>query len=107
MVCHIDSIIGERTARRLATAVVRVEPLLRELHLDGIDIVVIGSLARGEFKSHSDVDFLVRGALDTQGRAQVERAVAAAMRGSGIPYDLIYAADLTAERLKEFERDLG
>jgi predicted nucleotidyltransferase len=107
MVSRIDSIIGERTARRLDTAVARVDPLLRDLRLHGIDIVVIGSLARGEFKSHSDVDFLVRGALDRPGRAKVERAVAAAMRGSGIPYDLIYAADLTPERLTEFERDLG
>jgi hypothetical protein len=28
------------------------------------------------------------------------------MRGSGILYDLIYATDLTPERLKEVERDL-
>ena len=32
--------------------------------------------------------------------------MAAAMHGSGISYDLIYAADLAPERLKEFERDL-
>jgi predicted nucleotidyltransferase len=106
MVSRIDSVIGERTERRRATAVARVEPLLRGLRSDGFDLVVIGSLARREFKSHSDVDFLVRGNLDTRGRAKVERAVAAAMRGSGISYDLIYANDLTPERLKEFERDL-
>jgi predicted nucleotidyltransferase len=106
MVSRIESIIGERTERRRVTAVTRVDPLLRGLHLEGIDIVVIGSLARQEFKSHSDVDFLVRGGADSSGRAKVERAVAAAMRGSGISYDLIYAADLTPERLKEFERDL-
>ena len=106
MVSRIDTIIGERTGRRRSRAVARVDPLLRDLHLDGVDIVVIGSLARGEFKSHSDVDFLVRGRLDTQARAKVERAVAASLRGSGISYDLIYAADLTPERLEEFERDL-
>jgi predicted nucleotidyltransferase len=106
VVSRIDSIIGERTERRRATAIGRVDPLLRDLHLDGVDIVVIGSLARREFKSHSDVDFLVRGGLDTPARAKVERAVAAAMRGSGISYDLVHAADLTPERLKELERDL-
>jgi predicted nucleotidyltransferase len=106
MVSRIDSVIGERTERRRETAVARVEPLLRGLRSDGFDLVMIGSLARREFKSHSDVDFLVRGNLDTQGRAKVERAVAAAMRGSGISYDLIYANDLTPERLREFERDL-
>jgi hypothetical protein len=70
MVSRIDGVIGERTERRRATAVARVDPLLRDLHLDGIDIVVIGSLARRELKSHSDVDFLVRGGLDTQGAGE-------------------------------------
>ena len=65
MVSRIDSIIGERTERRRAMAVARVERLLRELRLEGFDLVVIGSLARRDFKSHSDVDFLVRGGLDT------------------------------------------
>ena len=106
MASRIDSVIGERMERRRATAIACVEPLLRGLRSDGFDVVVIGSLARREFKSHSDVDFLVRGNLDSQGRAKVERAVAAAMRGSGISYDLIYADDLTPERLRKFEHDL-
>lgn len=84
MVSRIDSVIGERAERRLAATVARVNPLLRDLRSDGFDLMVIGSLARREFKSHSDVDFLVRGGLDPQGRAKLERAVAAAMRGSGI-----------------------
>lgn len=106
MASLIDSIINARTERRRAMAIARVEPLLHELRRDGIEVAVIGSLARREFRSHSDVDFLVRGRVDTFERAKVERAVAAAMRGSGISYDLIYAADLSADRLKEFERDL-
>ena len=106
MVSLIGRVIGERTARRRATAVARVDPLLSGLRRDGIDVVVVGSLARKQFGCHSDVDFLVRGDLDTARRVRVERAVAAAMRGSGIACDLIYAIDLTPERLKEFERDL-
>jgi|EndMetStandDraft_4_1072995.scaffolds.fasta_scaffold1341025_2 predicted nucleotidyltransferase len=106
MASQIDGVLGERTARRQATAIARVAPLLHQLRRDGIDIVVIGSLAREQFRSHSDVDLLVRGVLNTSTRTKVERAVAAAMRGSEIPYDLIFAADLTPERLKEFERGL-
>jgi predicted nucleotidyltransferase len=106
MVSRIESIIGERTERRRTTAVARVDALLHDLRRDGFDLAVIGSLARREFKSHSDVDFLVRGDLDTDARAKIERAVAAAMRGSGISYDLIYGSDLNSDRLKEFERDL-
>jgi UTP:GlnB (protein PII) uridylyltransferase len=77
MASRIDSVIGERMERRRATAIACVEPLLRGLRSDGFDVVVIGSLARREFKSHSDVDFLVRGNPDSQGRAKVERAAAA------------------------------
>jgi predicted nucleotidyltransferase len=106
MVSPIDRVIDERTAHRRATAIARVDPLLRGLRRGGIDIVIVGSLARKRFGPHSDVDFLVRGNLDTPKRVKVERAAAAAMRGSGISYDLIYAVDLTPERLKEFERDL-
>lgn len=106
MASPIDRVIRERTARRRATAVACVGTLLQDLRCNGIDVVVVGSLARKQFGSHSDVDFLVRGELDTAERARVERAAAAVMRGSGISYDLIYAGDLTADRLKEFERDL-
>lgn len=106
MFSRLDSVIDERTEHRRATAVARVDPLLRDLRSKGYDIMLIGSLARQEFRAHSDVDLLVRGEVDTPRRAKAERAVAAAMRGSGIPYDLIYAADLTPERLKKFERDL-
>jgi len=38
MISRIDAIIGERAKRRWATAVARVDPLLRDLHLDGFDI---------------------------------------------------------------------
>lgn len=106
VVSRIDSIIGERTGRRRATAIACLDPLLRDLRSEGYDLDVVGSLARQEFKSHSDVDLLVRGGMSATGRATVERAVAAAMRGTGISYDLIYAADLTPQRLEEFERDL-
>lgn len=68
--------------------------------------MLIGSLTKSQFRSHSVVDLIVRGNLDTKGRARVERAVAASMRESNISYDLIYASDLTPERLREFERDL-
>lgn len=106
MTSMIDRVIGERAARRRTAATVRVETLLRRLRREGTDVTVIGSLAAGRFKAHSDVDLLVRGNLDTERRANIERAVADAMRGSGIPYDLIYAADLAPDRLEEFERDL-
>ncbi|WP_187275520.1 nucleotidyltransferase domain-containing protein [Methylobacterium sp. WL6] len=65
---------------------------------------LIGSLATGRFRLHSDIDLLVRGPIDPAERAAVERAVAAVMRGTGIPNDLIYACDLTPSQLDAFEK---
>lgn len=38
MVSHIDSLIGERTERRRATATARLDPLLRKLRSGGFDL---------------------------------------------------------------------
>jgi len=77
-----------------------------EVGRHGVDMAVIGSLATGRFRSHSDVDLLVRSDIDSSRRAHVAREVSKVFRGTGIPYDLIFAFDLTTEQLKEFERDL-
>lgn len=63
---------------------------------------MIGSLARGDFGLHSDVDFFVHGETGPARRVQVERLVAAAFNGIGIPYDIVYESDLTQERVQEF-----
>ncbi len=80
--------------------------ILRDAAAKGIDISLVGSLARGDFRAHSDVDLLVRGPLDPKRRLLVERLVADGMRGSDIPYDLIFEADLTEDRLREFLNDI-
>ena len=68
----------------------------------GLAIDVIGSLARGGFGLHSDVDFFVHGDTDPARRVQVERLVATAFKGVGIPYDIVYASVLTQARVQEF-----
>ena len=92
--------------QRCEFATTRVQALLAKLERDGVNVAVIGSLARGQFSAHSDVDLLVRGPLDPASRTRIERTVADAFRGASIPYDLIFATDVTAERLVEFENDL-
>ncbi|WP_348633599.1 nucleotidyltransferase domain-containing protein [Rhizobium sp. BK251] len=47
------------------------------------EITVIGSLAKGDFRSHSDVDLLVRGPIELKLRRLIERLVAGNMRSSG------------------------
>lgn len=104
--CRMDRLITRRTADRLRTARLRVARLVEAAAGEPFAFAVIGSLASGRFGLHSDVDLLVRGEIDTTARVRVEQLVAAAMRGSGIRYDLIFACDLTPARLREFEHDL-
>lgn len=79
-----------------------VSRILRDASENRIEINVVGSLAKGDFRSHSDVDLLVRGPMDPKRRLLAERLVAEAMQASGLPYDLIFEADLTDDRLQEF-----
>ena len=106
MLSLMDSVIGERTELRRAIAVARVAEITSDLKREGVEVAMIGSLATGNFRAHSDIDLLVRTGVDSSWRARVERIVANRLRGTGIPYDLVFADDLTAERLREFEHDL-
>ncbi|HXY58180.1 MAG TPA: nucleotidyltransferase domain-containing protein [Methylocystis sp.] len=104
--CRLDRIIEERTARRLEEAQRRTATIMAALAAEGVDAAVIGSLAKGTFRAHSDIDILVRSPVDPALRLKVERIAANALRDAGIPYDLIYASDLTPAQLEEFENDL-
>jgi predicted nucleotidyltransferase len=101
----MDVLVRARTAKRLVVASEAASRLLDALAQAGFDAVVIGSLATGRFRSHSDIDILIRGEVDPPGRAFVERTVADAMRGLRIPYDLIFACDLTRRQRDELEHN--
>ncbi|WP_244618866.1 nucleotidyltransferase domain-containing protein [Rhizobium sp. 18065] len=83
-----------------------VSRILQEATVQSVSITLVGSLARGDFRSHSDVDLLIRGPMSPARRLLVERLVADAMRGSDIPYDVIFEADLTEDRLQDFLNDI-
>ena len=98
-----DTLVARRTLERLQSAEAASTRVLATLRGQGIDIRVFGSLARGTFKSHSDVDFLVKGALSGRVRAVVEATLARAMGAAELPYDVIYLDDLTAEQAAVFD----
>lgn len=102
---RLETIIAERTERRRKLAEGAAARALGGLRAKGIDIRVFGSLARGDFRVHSDVDFLVYGPIDADVRVTVECGVAAAMRESGLPYDVIYLDDLTPAQAVAFQNE--
>ncbi len=56
---RIESLMKERKDERLALASARALAALASLEKAGFSARVVGSLARGTFSVHSDVDFLV------------------------------------------------
>ena len=71
-----QAIIAERTEARRHAAEAASQRVIAALRNSAIQVRVFGSLARGDFRDHSDVDFLVTGPLDRTVRAEVEETVA-------------------------------
>lgn len=103
---RMDTLTARRREARYERASAAVDHILRAAERDGIDIKVIGSLAKGDFRCHSDVDLLVRSPTDRTRRRLVEKLVADGMRSSTIPYDLIFEDDLNEDRLQELLHDI-
>jgi len=102
MASRLNKIIANRTVERRRVAIERTVYVLDELHGLGVDAVIIGSLAKGNFLDHSDVDFYVRGIVPALRRIEVERTIGKHMRGSTIGFDVVYAEDVS-DRKEEFE----
>ena len=97
----MDSLTLRRTDLRKRTAVACVAAILADADRNGVRISVVGSLAKGGFRLHSDVDLLVHGETTPSRRTLVERLVADRLRGTGLPYDLIFASDISPEKARE------
>jgi predicted nucleotidyltransferase len=103
---RLELIIGQRTKARAADARAAAASILANLRLEGFDAALIGSLARGDFKDHSDIDFLIRGDVSASARAQTERIVSSAGGPTGIPCGIVFLEDLPPDGRSEFEADV-
>jgi predicted nucleotidyltransferase len=81
----------DRTARARQFAEVAVQRL-EEL---GVEARIVGSLARGDFRGHSDIDILVLRCPPDR-RYRIEGAVEEA--AEGFPFDVIYLDEVPAPR---------
>lgn len=97
----MSQLTGKRTAERLKAAHDITSEIIEAARLQGVELQVVGSLAKNDFRLHSDIDILVRGDSSPETRAFVERLVADKLRSTDIPYDLIYECDITNDRLEE------
>ena len=86
-------IIRSRAAVRREVALAAWYSIKLELEALGLELTLFGSLAKGDFSTHSDIDVIVK--LGDRGisRSAVDRIVS---KVSGdIPVDLLFVEDLT------------
>jgi predicted nucleotidyltransferase len=83
-------------------ALSRARRAVAAMEARGFQVLVTGSLARGDFGAFSDVDFLVT-RCPPDWRYRIESVVEDEMRG--IPFDVIYFDELTPGRLSLMRRD--
>ena len=85
----IQEIIRQRDAARQAEALPLAAAALRALREAGIEAWLVGSLARGDFRQHSDIDILID--APSQHRTQAIRLCLAALRG--FPSSIVFKED--------------
>lgn len=79
---------AQRATERRRLAVERARKVLDQLAERGVEAAVVGSLARGDFGRHSDVDFLVLSTGGLEDPYLVDDWVADIM--GEMPFDVIY-----------------
>jgi predicted nucleotidyltransferase len=89
------ALTARRTAERERLAWARAALVIERLGALGIEARVVGSLARGDFRLHSDVDFLIL-ACPPELKYRIEALVEDLMEG--LPFDCIYLDEVRPER---------
>lgn len=99
---RLDRLLDLRASKKLAVVAPQVHMALTELRRNGVDVELFGSMARGEFRTHSDVDFLinVRGHLS---EVEIFAIISDALKH--VTFDIVYADRLNPINLELMRLD--
>ena len=99
---RLDRLLDSRASEKLATVGPQVECVLKKLREAGADVEIVGSLARGDFKIHSDVDFLIS---DKGSLSEVDVFNITSDHLKDAPFDLVFADKLKPKNLALMRSD--
>ena len=91
----LQELDAQRAADWQCRAIERAQAVVVMLKARGVEARVVGSLARGDFRVDSDVDFLILSLGRPEDRYAVEGDVALLM--GGLPFDVIYLNEVRSE----------
>jgi len=96
----------ERIVReRRTTAIACVKAALQAIAERDVEACVVGSLARGDFDTDSDVDFLVLSPISGGSRLQLAAEIDRHFAGTDIPVDVVFQSDLEPAEQERISRD--
>jgi predicted nucleotidyltransferase len=99
---RLDDLLAADTKERAAKARRVARRALAALAARGVEARLVGSLARGDFMLHSDVDILVVRCPEEL-RYQIEGLVEDRMEG--LPFDVVYLDEVAPERRAKLESE--
>ena len=99
---RLDHLLDRRVSEKLRTVVSQVAAALAKLRQAGVRVELVGSMSRGEFRLHSDVDFLVmdKGRLS---ETDIFNIISDDLKGTG--FDLVFASRLSSQTLALMRAD--
>lgn len=99
---RLDRLLDSRALEKLVSVTPQVDLALWQLRKAGVQVDVVGSVARGEFRSHSDIDFFVseKGPL-----SEVEVFNLIAENVKATPFDIVFAERLSMQSQKLMRDD--
>lgn len=98
----LDELLTRHTQERAAKARTAAARALRALGRLGVEARLIGSLARGDHRLHSDIDILIVRCPDEL-RYRIEGLVEDAL--GGLPFDVVYLDEVAPARRAVLERE--
>ena len=98
----LEEILAARTRARTEKARSRALRALQALERLGVDARLVGSLARGEHRLHSDVDILILRCPDEL-RYRIESIVEDEL--GGLPFDVVYLDEVVPAKRVKLQRE--
>ena len=95
MPSKLEALLARDAAERRALALAAARRVATDQTRLGIDVRLVGSLARSTFAGHSDIDLLVVG-CPTAWRYRLESVVEDVV--GGLPFDVIYLDEVPEHR---------
>ena len=92
---RFETILDHRRQHRLQAATSAWKRIHSALTLAGIDHRLFGSLKKGDFREHSDIDLMILGKLSPDCRQKARKIAEEAAAEAKIGLDLIFEQDLS------------